>query len=67
MITIMKMMTMMMLITTIMMMIMLMMMMIPPGSSEHAKDGADEQVSPEGEGGVVADSLLNVNISGTSC
>ena len=52
-----------------MMIVMVVMMMMtvmtnPPGSSEHPKDGADEQITPEGEGGVVAHSFLNVNISG---
>ena len=58
---------MMVMIVTMMMMTMMMMMVNPPGSSKHPKDGADEQVAPESEGGVVAHSLLNVNISGTSC
>ena len=51
----------------LMVLTMMIMMTNPPGSSKHPKDSADEEVAPEGEGGVEAHSLLNVNISGTSC
>ena len=57
---------MMMAVMMVMMMIGMMMTVMtnPPSSSEHPKDSADEQITPEGEGGVVAHSFLNVNISG---
>ena len=62
-------MMMMMMVVVVVVVVMMVMMMTtnPPGSSKDPKDGADKEVAPEGEGGVVTHSLLNVNISGTSC